>query len=182
MFLMVSGCISKDDTTYTISGNVTIEGDTFANVTINLTGASTSSATTGSNGDFSFSGLANGTYTLIPSNSGYIFNPVSTVVTVNGANVSYIDFDATTYTGSTYDISGTVGGNVQSGVELTLSSLYQSGTVVTNSDGTYAFKNLAKGYTYTVIPSLSGYTFDPEYLDITISSKGAANIDFTSSL
>jgi hypothetical protein len=184
MFLMVSGCTSKDDTvTYTISGTVTVygTGTELDNVTINMTGSATSSTTTASNGDFSFSGMSNGTYTLTPSLSNYTFNPVSVVVIIDGASITDTNFVATSTEGAdTYSISGTVTGAVQSGVKLTLSS-GATGTVMTGSDGTYSFANVIGGTTYIVTPSLSGYTFNPEYSEFTITSKDAANIDFTSS-
>jgi hypothetical protein len=185
MFLIVSGCSSKDDTvTYTISGTVTVygTGSDLDNVTINMTGSATSSTTTASNGDFSFSGMANGTYTLTPSLSNYTFDPVSVVVVINGASITDTNFVATSTEGAdTYSISGTVTGSVQSGVKLTLSG-GATGTVMTGSDGTYSFANVIGGTTYIVTPLLSGYTFNPEYSEFTITSEDAANIDFTSSL
>src|SRR5664280_1626892 len=64
MFLMVIGCSKSDDTlpTYNISGAVS--GDTLAGVTINLTGAATAITTTDASGNYSFTGQANGTYTV----------------------------------------------------------------------------------------------------------------------
>ncbi|HUN55706.1 MAG TPA: carboxypeptidase-like regulatory domain-containing protein [Smithella sp.] len=184
IFLIVNGCSnSNDTTTYTISGTVTVygTGTELDNVTINMTGSATSSATTGSNGDFSFSGLSNGTYTLTPALTNYTFNPVSTVVVINGSDITDTNFVATSTGGAdTYSISGTVTGAVQSGVKLTLSS-GATGTVMTGSDGTYSFANVEGGTTYIVTPSLSGYTFSPEYSEFAITSKDAANIDFTSS-
>lgn len=185
MLLIITGCsVEEDEATYTISGAVSIEGtgDALANATISLTGASNSSATNDTDGNFSFSGAANGTYTLIPSLSGYTFDPVSTVVVVSGANITDINFVATATGGwDTYSISGTVTGEVQADVKLTLSG-GASGTVMTNSDGTYTFDNLIDGYIYTVTPSCSGYTFDPVYREVTLSGANAVNIDFTSSL
>ena len=40
-------------------------------------------------------GLANGSYTITPTKSGYTFSPTSQQVTVNGANVSGVNFTAT---------------------------------------------------------------------------------------
>lgn len=183
MFLMAGGCSTKDDTTYTISGTVTVYGSdgALANVTIGETGSAGNSTTTGSNGDFSFS-AANGTYTLIPSLTNYTFNPVSTVVTVSGGNITDINFVATSTAGAnTYDISGTVTGAVQDGVLITLSGT-QTGTAATNTDGTYSFNNLVNGETYTVTPSLSGYTFKntgTNAEDVTITAASVANVDFT---
>lgn len=180
-FLITIGCAVTDDSTpYTISGKVDNSGDAFANVTVDLTGAANSSTATNSDGTFSF-GVANGTYTVIPSSSGYTFDPVSIVVEINEANVADVNFAATsTYGADTYKISGTVTGAVQSNVKLTLSGA-ASGTAMTGSDGTYSFANvIGNGTTYRVTPYLSGYTFDPEYKEFTIGGENAANIDFTS--
>lgn len=189
MMLITAGCTTEeDDTTYTISGEVDDDsGDVVESVTIKLTGDATSSATTDSDGTFSFSGAADGTYTLIPSLSGYTFNPVSKVVIIDGANVTDINFEATATGGSgTYSISGTVTGAVQSDVKVTLTSTGQSGTVMTDSDGTYTFANLVDALTYTVTPSRTGYSFvdkdSSASSSVTISAANAANVDFTSSL
>jgi hypothetical protein len=183
MFLLVIGCSTKDDTaTYAISGTVTVYGTgaAAANVTINLTGAATSSATTDSDGNFIFSGAANGSYTLTPSLSNYTFNPVSVVVVIDGADIADTNFVATSTGGAdTYSISGTVTGDVQSDVKITLSS-GASGTAMTGSDGTYTFANLVDGTTYVLTPSRTGYTFTDKSKTVTLSGADAANVDFTS--
>ena len=81
--------------TYTISGTVTSGGAGLSGVTITLSGAATLSTTTNANGYYSFSGLANGQYTITPSKSGYSFNPSSRNPTVNGQDVPNQDFTAT---------------------------------------------------------------------------------------
>ncbi|MBX3712521.1 MAG: S8 family serine peptidase [Lysobacter sp.] len=79
--------------TYSVSGTVTtsagagISGVTVSNGTV--------SATTNSSGAYTLTGLANATYTLTPSLSGYTFSPASRSVTVNGANVTGINFTGT---------------------------------------------------------------------------------------
>lgn len=75
-------------TTYTISGHV--QG--AASATVNLTGAKSAVATTDASGNFSFSGLANGAYSITPTQSGMVFAPVVTTATVNSANVTLADF------------------------------------------------------------------------------------------
>jgi subtilisin family serine protease len=75
---------------YSVSGTVTnstgagISGVTVSNGTV--------SATTNSSGAYTLTGLANATYTLTPSLSGYTFSPTSRSVTVNGANVTGVNF------------------------------------------------------------------------------------------
>ena len=71
---------------------------------------------------------------------------------------------------STYSISGTVTGNVQEGVKITLGGDTQKGTAIIASDGTYSFSNLVNGGNYTVTPSLTGHTFTPTSTDVTVSA------------
>ena len=75
-----------------------------AGVNVSLTGTKTAMTTTDGSGNFSFSGLPNGTYTTTPSKAGLVFTPSSRQVTVNGANIAGINFTAqasTTNSGGT---------------------------------------------------------------------------------
>jgi len=62
--------------------------------TVNLTGPVSATTTTDSNGNYSFEGLANNTYTVTPTKSGYTMSPVSRNVTVNGVNMTNQNFTA----------------------------------------------------------------------------------------
>ena len=83
--------------TWTISGNVSTNG---ANASVALSGAATATTTADSNGNYSFAGLANGSYTVTPTKTGYTFNPANQPVIVNGANMLGVNFTATSNTGS----------------------------------------------------------------------------------
>jgi len=80
-------------------------------MTITLSGSSTGTATTDSSGNYSFSGLANGNYTVTPSLSCYTFSPTSSIQTVNGANITGINFVASLAT--TSSIIGPSGGTIE---------------------------------------------------------------------
>jgi hypothetical protein len=71
---------------YSISGTVS-PGSHIGGVSIGLTGG-TPSTTTDINGKYSFTCLANGTYTVTPSLVGYTFSPASAVVAVSGVNMT----------------------------------------------------------------------------------------------
>ena len=71
---------------YTITGLITYNGVGLAGVTVTLTGASSVSTTTDPSGNYSFSNIANGSYTLSFSDSGYTFSPSSASIDVNGGN------------------------------------------------------------------------------------------------
>ena len=163
--------------TFSISGTIspTVGG---SGATVTLSGAAAATATADSTGAFSFTGLANGTYTVAPSHAGYTFSPASQNATVNGANVTSVNFTAKAQTGATYSISGTIspiaGG---SGATVTLSGA-TTGTATTNSSGVYTFSGLANG-TYAVTPSRAGYTFSPSSQAATVNGANVTGLNFT---
>ncbi len=75
--------------TYSISGAVS--GGIQSGVLISLSPGN-ASAVTNAFGNYAFSGLPNGTYTVTPSLVGHTFVPVSISVSVNGANVGGVNF------------------------------------------------------------------------------------------
>ncbi len=82
---------------------------------------------------YSFTGLANGSYTTTPSNTGYTFAPPSQNVTVNGANVTGVNFTASAQ--GTFSISGTITpAAIGSGTTVALSGA-AGGTVTADSSG-----------------------------------------------
>lgn len=89
--------------TYSISGTVT--GPWVEGVTVNLSGAGSATTTTNSSGNYSFSYLPAGTYTVTPSYTGYTYNPAAPAVAVS-ANTTQ-NFTASSAITS-YSISGTV--------------------------------------------------------------------------
>ena len=165
---------ANSGTTYSISGSVTSGGVSLSGVTMTLSGTSSGIATTLANGNYCFTNLKNGLYTATPTFAGYVFNPVSQVVTINGDNVTAINFTATANSGTTYSISGTVtnGGVALSSVTITLSGT-SSGSTSTNSSGSYSFTGLANG-SYTITPSLSGYEFTPANPTVTVNNANAS--------
>lgn len=77
--------------TWSISGTMT---PALSGVTVTLSGGVSKTATSNSSGAYTFSGLANGSYTVTPALAGYTFTPASQSVTVNGANQSAVNFTA----------------------------------------------------------------------------------------
>jgi hypothetical protein len=84
---------ASSGTTYAVSGAVTTtSGAAISDVRVSN---GSTSATTNASGQYTLTGLANGTYTLSPSLAGYTFSPSSQSVTVNGANVTGLNFTGT---------------------------------------------------------------------------------------
>jgi beta-glucanase (GH16 family) len=61
---------------------------------VNLTGAASATTTADNSGNFSFANLANGSYTLTPSKTGFAFSPPSLPASIAGANISGLNFAA----------------------------------------------------------------------------------------
>jgi archaellum component FlaF (FlaF/FlaG flagellin family) len=167
---------------YDIAGTIgTAGGGSLSGVEINLSGAAVRTVTSYTGGNYSFSGLADGSYTVTPSLAGYSFIPASATVTVNNGNVIGQNFEAVSPSGGiTYSVSGTVtasDGSALSGVTMTLSGA-STGTVTTDTGGNYSFTGLADG-TYTITPSLTGYTFSPSSLTVTVSGGDVTGQNFT---
>jgi len=78
---------------FSISG--TVSGVAVSGVTVSLSGGSSSSTVTDDSGNYTFPGLGNGTYTVIPSLTGVTFSPASLAVTLNDSNVTSQNFTAT---------------------------------------------------------------------------------------
>jgi hypothetical protein len=126
--------------TYNISG--TVSGVIQQGVIITLTGASSEITTTDASGNYSFTNLQNGSYTVAPTHTGHVFTPASQVITINGTNQTAINFtSAISAEDITYSISGTVavsGGAPLPGVTMTLSGT-NTATVTTDASGNFTF-------------------------------------------
>ena len=157
--------------TWSISGNV---GTTAAGTTVTLAGPVTASTPADGSGNYTFSGLPNGSYTVTPSNAGFTFNPGSLPVTLNGANASGVSFTATA--NPTWSISGNVG-TTAAGTTVALSGPTNAGTNA-DSSGNYIFNNLGNG-SYTVTPSNAGFTFNPTSQPVTVNGANATGVSFT---
>ena len=78
-----------------ISGRITRSGADLSGVTVHLTGTATASATTDGSGDYTFTGLVSGSYTVTPALTGYTFSPPYRSVSLSGGDMSGQDFTAT---------------------------------------------------------------------------------------
>ena len=77
----------------TISGTISPTGSS-GGTTIALSGAASAIATVNSSGSYSFSGLAAGSYTVTPSQSGFSFNPPFQSVTLARRQSAAVNFTA----------------------------------------------------------------------------------------
>jgi hypothetical protein len=71
------GGIGGGTSTYSISG--TVSGAVLQGVNIALSGSASATTTTDDSGNYSFTGVPNGSYTVTPSKAGYTSNPPTLV-------------------------------------------------------------------------------------------------------
>jgi len=154
----------------TITGHIGSPGGPGA--TVLLTGASTTSTTADASGNYEFTALASGSYTVAPTNAGFVFSPASQPVTLNGANAT-ANFTSAV---ATYSISGTISGpgGANATVSLTGTSV---ATTTADVSGNYSFSGLLNG-TYIVTPGNPGYVFTPASMNVVISSTSYAGLNF----
>lgn len=84
--------------TYSISG--TISGAVTSGVTLQLRGPVSTTITSGTGGNYTFSNLPNGAYTITPSLRGFTFTPSTLGVTISGANVTGQNFTSVAISGT----------------------------------------------------------------------------------
>jgi hypothetical protein len=165
--------------TYSVSGSIA-PAASGSGSTVTLTQGTTTVATTtaDASGNFTFSGIANGGYTVAPSKSGFAFSPSTQAVTVASANVAAVNF--TISAASIYSVSGLITpAATGSGATVALTQGTTTiATTTTDASGNYTFANLANG-SYTVAPTKTGYTFSPANRAVTIAGANVTAVNFT---
>jgi FtsP/CotA-like multicopper oxidase with cupredoxin domain len=164
---------------YNITGSVkTSSGLPIAGVTVNLSGGATGSAITDSLGNYSFTNISNGAYTLTPVRTGYAFTPVSRAVNISGADVTGQDF-----IGAVSSVSYSISGRVRDsndvpvpGVSITVVGPV-AGSALTDALGQYTVGGLSNGV-YTVTPAKNGFGFTPASRSVTINNSNITGQDF----
>jgi len=91
-----------EDQTYSISGIATLKPSRagLSGVTMTLRGVMADNTTNGTGGNYEFTGLSNGEYTITPTKSGYTFTPTSETVTISNVDHTGVDFAATEIEGA----------------------------------------------------------------------------------
>jgi hypothetical protein len=165
-------------TVFSISGTVTmgVPPAGFQGVTVTF-GAF--NATTDANGAYTINSIPSGSSArLIPSKTGYTFNPASIGILPIKANLTGKNFVASQMK---FTISGRIlaNGRGLGGVKITTTSPGQLiSPVTTNPLGYYVVKNLDSNHLYTLTPALIGYSIDP-FTSPSLVSNLAANFTAT---
>ena len=161
-----------------IQGQVSVEGEGLAGVTVSLAGeGEEATTTTDVGGLYAFSKLRAGDYSVAISGydtDDYEFETTSMNVSVALGETANVPFDGTLL--RTSGISGLVSveKNGVEGVTVTLSGTAEASTT-TDANGLYAFTGLEAGdYTITVSGfDANAYSFDPASVDVTLADDDA---------
>lgn len=165
------------------SSNWTMNGRILGNqisgiaiaVTDFLSGAAITTATSDLSGFYTVV-LPNGNYTFTPSLTNFTFAPTSSFVGVYGYQVPAPNFTALLNQPIVYNITGNITGSAQFGVQMALSGT-ATGKTASTATGNYGFANLLPG-TYTVTPTLQGFTFSPVATTVVISTASVSGVSF----
>ena len=169
---------SKGTTTYSVTGTVAkASGGAVSGATVYANSSSASrSTTTSTTGNFSFS-LANGSYQLTATASGY--EPESRTVAVAGAALSGEDFSLTAVPVSPemYWVNGTVQ-NVTDSMPVGAATVFANNStthlvLTTGSNGSYEFL-LANG-SYRINATAAGY--EPLSVNLTVNGTSVVGFD-----
>ena len=126
-------------------------------------------------GNYSFSGVPNGTITVTPTKFGYSFAPASQSVTVSGGTVPGVNY--TILADPRWTVSGTISPALAgSGTTITMSGP-ASATVTANGSGNFSFTDVADGV-YVLTPSKIGQVFTPSSRTATVSGANLSGMDF----
>jgi Bacterial Ig-like domain (group 2) len=165
----VSITVSIPVPTYSISGSAGA-----ASATVVVAGAATAQITASSTGAFSLSGLPSGTYTITPSLAESTFVPTSQPITITNANVTGVNFIATT-TPSSVNLTwgaGTIQ-NPASGQAVAGYNVYRG--PVAGGPYTQLNSSPVAGLTYVDSAVSSGQTW--YYVCTTVDSLGNVSAD-----
>ncbi len=171
--------------TSAVEGQVVIEGEGLAGVTVTLSGGPADESytmLTDGDGMFRFEDLRPGDYTVEIAD----FDPRDYEFAATSQDVS-VDLDETgtvSFTGvllRTSGISGRVSveGMGLDGIEVTLAGGDESRTAMTANGGQYSFAGLAAGdYTVTIAVESDAYVFESMSQDVTVGDDESAIVSF----
>ncbi len=149
-----------------VSGQVTAGGSGLSGVTVTLSGPSFSATTTDAGGNYSFTDVEAGNYTLTPAFTGYVFTPAARAVYIYGMDATAFDFD-----GGTDDRIATTTHTVYAKRDGTLwawgnngDGQLGDGTTTSRSTpvkitGMTNVKSVAAGYDHTAVLTTDGKVF-----------------------
>ena len=167
---------TPDGTLFSVSGVIKDAADSPVQ-DVAVTDGSGQTVMTDENGEYTLMDLPAGNYTITPEKSGFVFDPVSQLVTINTSHITGINFLAQ----KVYTLSGTILDEANVPVQGVNVADDLGQVVQTDELGQYTLIDLLPGM-YTVTPSKLGYRFTPESAEVTITSENLTGQDFSAIL
>ena len=169
--------------TAAIMGTVTVENDGLPGVTVKLTGMSDSETLTDANGQYAFTGLRKGNYTV--EISGFDDEDVAFGSTASTAELAVGESKVIPFEG-TYLRTAAITGQVSvenvglENVTVSLQGRDEERTATTNSAGQYTFSELRSGdYSIGITnPDADKYGFDVTSENVTIAHGETGSVSF----
>ena len=166
--------------TYSISGNITLNGVAMKGVTVAVQGTTFSAVTDGL-GNYHIALIPAGTSgTLVPTLINYSFTPANIKFPAMLASLTAQNFTATLTNTALYFITGYITRNGTGLAGVTVS--YSTFSGLTNSAGVYYITHIPAGTTARVTPKLAGYAFTPTSTYLFNLSKDLGNVNFTATV
>jgi hypothetical protein len=168
---LLSGCAGSvtpaSSGEFSVSGSITPTSN-GSGATVALSGLSSASTIANGAGNFTFTSLTNGNYTVTPNRAGYTFSPQVQRIAVDGASVSGVNFVASPLSTHAVQLRWNASTSVVGGYNV-----YRG----TTSGGPYSKLNtsLVNALTYTdsgLAPSTTYY-----YVTTAVSSEGIESND-----
>lgn len=129
--------------------------------------------TTNQAGYYSFYGVPQGRFSIVPAEAGFSFTPSARQIDVGSSDLSGQNF-----TGSSgFSISGRIATSGGVGIAGVVVQLDGGPTTTTNTAGYYTLNNVANGL-HTLTPSKAGLTFTPTNRTVVVDNTNVANQHF----
>jgi hypothetical protein len=146
--------------TFSISGTIIKGGSPLAGVTVTAEGGHNQTVSTNSSGQYVFTRVIFGSsgITITPTFEAHNFLPTQRIVSdpVVG-DITGMDFSAFL---NMYTISGTVSGDTQENVTITVTGDLNR-SIQTTANGNFSISNIAHGSGITITPTKEGFSFVP---------------------
>ena len=169
--------------TAAIMGTVTVENEGLSGVTVKLSGMSDSETLTDGSGQYAFSGLRAGNYTVQISGfdeEDVAFGSTQSTAAVAVGESKVVTFEGTYLRASAITGQVTVEDNPLEGVTVSLQGKGEDRTATTNGAGQFTFSELRRGdYSVGITnPDADEYSFEVTSRTITIAHGETASASF----
>ena len=169
--------------TSAIMGTVTVENEGLSGVTVTITGISDSETMTDANGQYAFTGLRAGNYTVEISGfdeDDVAFGSVASTAELAVGESKVVPFEGTYLRTSAITGQVSVEGTGLENVTVSMQGRGEERTATTNAAGQYTFSELRSGdYSVGITnPNADQYGFDVTSKTVTISHGETASVPF----